>query len=43
VWYGHGVIIDGCSRQLIAAVRSESSVRSIMLNVDVDVVLALRS
>ena len=30
MWYEQGVVIDGCKRQPIAAVRSESSVRSIM-------------
>jgi hypothetical protein len=31
VWYEHGVAIDGCRRQPIAAVRSDSSVRNIIL------------
>ena len=41
VWYEHGVVNDGCNRQPIAAVRSESSVRNIILSCDV--VLARRS
>ena len=34
MWYEHGVVIDGCSRQPIAAVRSDSSVRNIILCVN---------
>lgn len=34
MWYAHGDVIDGCSRQPIAAVRSETSVRNIVLKAD---------
>lgn len=40
MWYEHGVAIDDCRRQPIAAVRSDSSVRNIIFSVVV--VLALR-
>jgi hypothetical protein len=41
VWYELGVESDGCRRQPIAAVRSDSSVRNIILCVDVVLVSRL--